>query len=177
MKKTEMAKLFAIIAEVYPTFEVSEFRIELFRKLLGDLDFAVVEKASYMHISTNKYPPTVAHIRQHAVEIMSLQPINANDAWDEVYRAIRKYGRPRADIAVQSLSPLTARVVKSIGFTEICMSENPSVIRGQFIKLYNELLQEEVNKLMVPKEYRELASKTGCDELFEKSEDKGEELT
>jgi hypothetical protein len=39
------------------------------------------------------------------------------------------------------MSPLTAKIVKLIGWQNICMAEDPSVIRGQFIKMYEIYMQ------------------------------------
>jgi hypothetical protein len=167
MKKSEITKLMAIISEVYSGFEVSELKVGIFMEFLKDLSYKVVEKAIFIHISQSKYAPTIAEIRKHAVEIMNTQSVNANTAWGEVKSAIRNFGMPRTNEAILSLSPLTAKVVNAIGFTEICKSENQSVIRGQFIKLYNELRQEETDNLVTPINYRELSAETNCGNLIE----------
>lgn len=165
----------AILAEVYSGFEVNEFKVGVYMEFLKDLSYEVVEKAIFIHISQSKYAPTITEIRRHAIEVMNRQLASANTAWDEVRRAIGNFGIYRANEAIQSLSPLTARVVKAIGFSEICETQNLSVVRGQFIKLYNEEKQEEINKLVTPKNYRELTSATNCGNLIEDTVDETED--
>ena len=42
------------------------------------------------------------------------------------------------------------KVVKAIGWTEICTSENLNVIRGQFLKMYEETINCELERLILP---------------------------
>ena len=95
------------------------------------------EKAVARVITTSKFFPTVAEIMENLKE--NSHPV-AIEAWGEVTAAIKKYGWVKPDEAHESLSPLTRKVVESIGWLDICQSEESDVIRGQFMNHYNSLL-------------------------------------
>ena len=52
------------------------------------------------------------------------------------------------------MSRRTAEVVKRISWREICQSENLSVIRGQFIKIYESLEKRERKSMKLPEGIR-----------------------
>ena len=47
------------------------------------------------------------------------------------------YGRYRITEALESFDEVTRKVVKQIGYVNICDSENTSVIMAQFERMYN----------------------------------------
>lgn len=50
--------------------------------------------------------------------------------------AIREYGRYQPEQAFQSMSPVTRLAVKRMGWIELCMSEDQSIDRAHFLKIY-----------------------------------------
>lgn len=69
-------------------------------------------------------------------------------------RCIRSYGIYNPQEAMSSLNPRTAEVVRSISWREICLSENLSVIRGQFIKIFETLEKREKRNILIPERVR-----------------------
>jgi len=113
-----------------PTFRLWEM-------MFSDIPKEKFEKAVARVITTSKFFPTVAEIMENLNDHHN--PV-AIEAWGEVTAAVKKFGWVRPEEAHQSLSPLTRKVVESIGWMEICQSEESDVIRGQFMNHYNSLL-------------------------------------
>jgi hypothetical protein len=152
MKKTEVVKLLVVINAAFPNMQVTEAMVDLWHELLGDIDFNLAKAAVKKILLESPYPPTIADIRKQAAEIIMPKEnkIDAAEAWGEVERAIRLYGSYMEEEAISSMSPAVARVVKYIGWREICLSEEPGVVRGQFLKMYQQLQERERKEALLP---------------------------
>jgi len=151
MTKTETVKLLAIANAAFPNMQISEATASLWNDMLGDLNFQVALAALKKLIYESPYPPTIADIWRKAVEITSpASQVTAVEAWGEVLRAIKLYGYYKPIEALNSLSPLTRKVVQQIGWQEICMSEEPDVIRGQFRMMYEQMADRQKQDLLIP---------------------------
>jgi hypothetical protein len=149
MTKKEMIVILAVLKEAYKDFQVTETKINLWFNLLGDLDFKIVQVAVKKLILESPYVPTISDIRKQAIEIIH-PSIDATEAYGEVRRAIKEYGYDNAPEAFGSMSPLTRRVCEYIGWQNICLSEEPSIIRGQFLRMYSELREKEQKEMLLP---------------------------
>lgn len=152
MTKTDTVKLLAVINAAYPNMQISEATVSVWHELLGDLDINLVLAATKKLILESPYPPTIADIRKRAVEIMTLPEdrIDAAEAWGEVEKAIRWYGYYSEAEALASMSPRTAKVVRYIGWREICLNEEPGVVRGQFLKMYQQVQERDRREMLLP---------------------------
>jgi hypothetical protein len=149
MTKKEMIVILAVLKEAYKDFQVTEAKIDLWFNLLGDLDFKIVQVAVKKLILESPFVPTISDIRKQAIEIMH-PGIDATEAYGEVRKAIKEYGYDNAPGALQSMSPLTRKVCEYIGWQNICLSEEPSVIRGQFLRMYEQLREKEQKEMLLP---------------------------
>ena len=149
MTKKEMTVILAVLKEAYKDFQVTEAKINLWFNLLGDLDFNITQVAIKKLILESPYVPTISDIRKQVIEIMH-PSIDATEAYGEVRRAIKEYGYDNAPEALQSMSPLTRRICEYIGWQNICLSEEPSIIRGQFLRMYSELREREQKEMLLP---------------------------
>lgn len=142
----------AAIKAAYPNANImpDAYSIKLWFRLLGDLDYEVVEGALLEHISTSVFPPSVAEIRQKCAQRLNPIVTDWGEAWGEVQRAIRKYGSYREEEALESLSGLTAVAVRRMGFKNLCMSENTVADRAHFQRIYEGMVKEEQNSLQLP---------------------------
>jgi len=150
MTKGEVAKLLAVLAAAYPKFEVDEVKVQVWYEMLGDLEYSVANIAIKKLIMQNTFPPAIAEVRKAAIEISSPRGLTAAEAWGEVVKAVRNYGYYRGEEALASLSPTTAQIVRYIGWREICMSEDIGVIRGQFLRMYEQIATREQEKQLLP---------------------------
>jgi len=154
MTKKEMVVILAILKEAFKDFQVTETRTSLWYDLLGDLNFKVVQVAVKKLILQSPYVPTISDIRKQIVEIMH-PIIDAAEGYGEVRRAIKEYGYDYAPEAFEGMSPLTRKVCEYIGWQNICLSEEPSVIRGQFLKMYEQLNARQQENALLPERLKE----------------------
>ena len=150
MTKAEVAKILTVLAAVYPKFEVDDLKVQVWHEMLGDLDYDTANMAVKKLILESTFPPAIAEVRKAVMEILNPDGMTAADAWGEVVQAIRRYGYYRAEEALANMSPKTARIVRSIGWQEICMSEEPGVVRGQFLKMYQQVAEREHKERLLP---------------------------
>lgn len=150
MTKGEVAKLLVVLAASYPKFEVDDLKVQVWHEMLGDLDYDVANIAIKKIIMLNTFPPAIAEVRKAAIEISSPRGLTAAEAWGEVIRAIRDYGYYREKEAMASMSPITAQVVRYLGWREICLSEEPEILRAHFLKMYDQVAAREQEKQLLP---------------------------
>jgi len=150
MTKAEIAKILAVLAASYPKFEVDDLKVQVWHEMLGDLDYATANMAVKKLILENAFPPSIAEVRKAAAEIMNPDVMTAAEAWGEVERAVRTYGSYQEIEALASLSPRTAKVVRQIGWREICLNEEPGVVRGQFLKMYQQVQERDRREMLLP---------------------------
>ncbi len=117
-----------------PNFIADDYAVKLWYSMLKDSPYEALNIAIQRHIATNRYPPTIADLRGS----VSPKEKDWSEGWEEVKRAIRKYGSYREKEALDSMSPLTREIVQRFGFKEICMSENEDVSRANFRMAYEQ---------------------------------------
>lgn len=145
MEKKEFA-LFAAALRTYYSREnllPNAQAMELWFRQLQDIPYPVAEAALNKWVSTNKWSPSIAEIRELAAEIKNGKLPDWGEGWEETCKAIKRFGFYRAQEAIESLSPLTRETVKRLGFTNLCMSENPSADRANFRTCYEIVAKRE----------------------------------
>jgi hypothetical protein len=152
-----------ILSAAYPTYK--QFSdpnqiaktAETWAVLLEDCPVELVLKAVKRHCLLSKYPPTVAEIRENAYAVVNPDgEKSVDEAWGEVVRAIHNYGLYRELEALESLSPQVRKVAKVIGWRELCLSEEPDVIRGQFRKMYEVSAMRAKQDALLPAGFNQL---------------------
>ena len=137
---------------------------EVWTMLLEDLPAQLVLVAVKKHCLTSRFPPTIAEIREAAtVTANPALQTTAAEAWGEVIQAIRRYGMYREEEALASFSEHTRTVVKTIGWKELCICEEPDVIRGQFRKAYETMATRRKETALLPAAFRQQIDSIGKD--------------
>lgn len=113
----------------------------LWYEQLKDLDYNILSSCLVKWVSTNKWSPTIADLRELATGSDNLP--QSPDAWEEVKTAITKYGHWNVQAALESMTPLTRKTVEKIGFYELCSSENEIADRAHFMQMYNIIAERE----------------------------------
>jgi hypothetical protein len=103
-----------------------------------------------------------AVFRGVAAEITNPKIPTAGEAYEEVLKAIRNFGGYRESEAMQSMSPLTQKAVKAVGWKSLCYSEQPDIIRAQFRKAYEALEKREQNEAKVPERLKALTDEVAA---------------
>ncbi|SCG82697.1 hypothetical protein DW1_1124 [Proteiniborus sp. DW1] len=158
MTKPEVIKLLAMLAAAYPNMkEVNEVQINLWYDCLKDIDTKVALAAIKKHILESTFPPSIAEIRKQVMEVATPanEKLDGASGWGEVIKAIKEYGYYREKEALESMTPVTRKVVKYMGWQEICHSEKPDVVRGQFLKMYETVAEREKQDRLLPETFRE----------------------
>lgn len=165
MTKKEMAVILATLKEAFRDFQITENKANLWYELLGDLDFQATKAAVAKLILTATFPPSIAEIRKTVVEVTGPRVLTGAEALEEVTRAVREYGIYDVEAAFNSMSPLAKRVVKTVGWSNICTSESPEVWRGEFLKLYSQLEKQALEENILPEglktQIKELQGRVG----------------
>jgi hypothetical protein len=155
----EVAEIVAKLAAAYPTWNASIFTVKIYFEDLQDIPFgelAIAAQACRSEVG-RKFAPSVGELRE---AVMNLRKAAANvpsafDAWKEVRIQIAEVGRTGAP---KFSSPLTAKVVRDLGWVNLCMSENTTADRARFLQDFEELAKRaEAEAMLVPtvREYLE----------------------
>lgn len=144
MNTKEFTTLAMAIKTYYPRERIlpNEQAMDLWYGQLKDIPYNVAEAALNKWVSTNKWSPSIADIRELATSIQHGDIPDWGEAWEKVCAACRRLGRDRSREALESFDDLTREAVKRIGgFTYICNSENIVADRARFEQVYNALAE------------------------------------
>lgn len=133
-----------------PSFLPDADAFNIWYSLLQDIDYMVAQAAIQKYMLTNKFPPTIADIRECATTIKAGEKPLWSDGWEEVLKAIRKYGSYRESEALESMSEITRKSVQRLGFRNICMSENIMADRANFRMIYEQIAEREHTSKQIP---------------------------
>lgn len=152
MNASELKVLLTAIRSAYPRYNlfIDKNSVKVWNKLLEKYDYQTCSDALEQHILTNSYPPSIADIVRNASQGVGLK--TWSEAWNDVLKSIRHYGSSRESEALKSLDAVTRETAKSIGYRDICMSENIDIIRGQFRSAYEQIQQRQSLNDRLPKE-------------------------
>lgn len=99
--------------------------------------------------------PSIAMIRQFALEHNQGQPETAADAWGRVHAAIGRLGYMRVKEARETLGETIWRVLGgAAGWDRLCESENIAIDKGQFRMAYESLIERETKRAALPDDVR-----------------------
>lgn len=118
--------------------------------LLGDLEYSVLNAAIQKYMLTNKFPPTIADLRELATNICTGEIADWGEGWEQVLQAIRRYGYYRESEALGTMDSLTQTCVKRLGWRNLCMSENNNHDRANFRMMYEQLAERTKKEAVLP---------------------------
>lgn len=133
-----------------PTFIPDQDAFNMWFALIGDLPYEVCNVSVQKYMLTNKFPPTVADIRELASNVVNGDPLSWGEAWERALTAVRRYGSYNQAEALNSLDPVTRKCVDSIGYMTLCMSENIMVERAHFQKIFEVMSKREQMDRQMP---------------------------
>ena len=162
MTRKEFTKIIGFLSAVIDK-PMSEATIEAWYVMLKDLDYPETMMAVKKVLAESQYPtmPAVGQIRKAAAELEGGQAITGAQAWGMLLQAIHKYGFYREREALESLPQDVAKVVDWMGWSELCHGENVDVIRGQFLKMYDNQVNRQKELGLMPQDIRDLLTDVG----------------
>ncbi len=154
MNKEQTSKLLAVLAAAFPRFEPDDLTLTVWHEMLGDLEYPIASLAVKACMLQNTFAPSISEVRKAAIKLMNPDKLSASEAWEFVNKMLDKHGYYQAVEAMESMTPLVARVVRAIGYSKMCLSENISVERGQFMRLYDEMAGKQEAEWLMPEKMR-----------------------
>ena len=157
MEKLDFAKWVAYLQTYFPRFNLlpNAEAIELWYRELGDMPFDLLSAALRKWVNTERYPPSIAELREICAEIVQGKAPDWGDGWSAVTKAIGRYGIHQEERALESLPPIARQAASKIGWRDICLSENPDTIRAQFRQVYQICQQREIEDRQLPPALKE----------------------
>ena len=153
MDKQQFATLAIGIKSAYPASRILEDNasMDFWYTMLKDIPYEVAENAVMEHICTNVFPPNIAEIRKLCVERCQRPVLSFDEAWGVVQRAMSTYGWHHPQEAFETMDELTLSVVKNLGWSRLCQSENPTADRANFREAYEAKAKAAQNSYQLPK--------------------------
>lgn len=144
----------------YPrdNFVPNEYTFNLWYTTLQDIPYTSLLKASQNYIMTNKFPPTIADIRQLSYDMSSQPEELSSQAWNQLLRALRDAYAPNSEQVWEQLPEITRNIVggyaafRAWGNTELSSLE--SVQRPMFLKRYEEMQSRFRREAAIPSAIR-----------------------
>ncbi len=152
MTKEEFSKVAVAMRTYYPNQNLlpNTQSVELWYMQLCDIPYQVMTVALNEWVSTNKWAPTIADMREATARLVSEEIPDWNSAYEHSRSIVKKYGYYNAEEAMKQLPEIEKEVVKNIGYIAWCKSENPSVIRAQYRDVYNIIAERKRRENQLP---------------------------
>lgn len=159
MTKSEILKLFGVIASLYPNAvrfaEADASMRDAWHELLQDIDLRIAGKAVAAHAATHDFPPTIAEIRRFCFQS---DGESAEEAWARVLHALKDSAYHSAE-RFADLPDVCKRLVGSASvLKEWAISEDGtsiSVARARFVTQYDIEKRKETERKMIPPSVRQ----------------------
>lgn len=167
MTKQEFAQFVMALKTYYPreTLLPNNQAVELWYRQLSDIPYNIAEIALNQWVSTNKWSPSIADIRETANSIQNDEALDWGEGWAQVQRAIRYYGSYNQQKALESMDDITRQTVQQMGWVNICMSENEAADRANFRMIFERIAQRKRQDAQIPERLHQLIGQMRLDRL------------
>lgn len=142
-------------------------RTMIYFDLLGDLSADVLRVVAKRLLLEHRWAnlPTVAEFREEAAKVINSQTqIPAAEAWEQAWGAT-KVMDPEIDGSIErsceNLPAIVVRSMKAYGFLSLCYGREPiGVVRAQFMKIYEQIAEQEKQSALMPNRLKSIPGKT-----------------
>lgn len=145
-------------------------------EVLKDIPFGSAKAALVAQSATSSFPPTIKEIRDYATRLTGERRLTADEAWGVACDLMRDYGlrlvykegyvpveepiakfgepikvapNPKEYEAKRHCPADVWKIIENIGYADMVKSENPDVIRGQFMRAWSNHDKEEYEKRVI----------------------------
>lgn len=152
MTTQEFATISAAIRAAWPSANIMPDRQskEVWWTMLSDLDYKPCLMALKEHMSTCKFPPSIAELREKTAGMTQAPVRDWGEAWEDVKKAIRFKGMYREQEALEQLDEITQKCVRRLGFKSLCTSENETADRANFRMIYEQEQRSQMTFRQLP---------------------------
>lgn len=177
MNKREFAILAAAMKTYYPKENgllPNQQAMDLWYRELQDIPMEVAETALRKWVSTNKWSPSIAELREAAADVQNGEMPDWTEGWEQVCFVLRRYGYYNPKEGIAALDPITRECVKRLGYNNLCLSENPAADRANFRQCFETLARREQARRQLSLPVRQTIQRLQHDHLaLEGGEDGG----
>lgn len=163
MEREQFKTLVKGMKAVYsdPKFIADKDAFDVWYSLLQDLDYDIASQAIQKYMMSNRFPPTIADIREQCNDFSAPQELNEMEAWSLVSKAIRNSGYN----SVEEFEKLPPLVQKAVGLPSQLIiwaldeNYNEQVVSSNFIKCYRNEVARNRELQKMPQNVRQLIEK------------------
>lgn len=154
MKKAEILQLIKLLKISYPSYfreldkdDVS-LMAQLWEKKFSKYTIEQVSQAIDNLTSKSKYMPSISEILNEIIHINTPQlKLNPYSEWENVLKAIRKYGTYGEEKALASLEEPTSTIARQLGWYRLCTTERIEFEKIRFMEMfeyYNDIERDDL---------------------------------
>lgn len=165
MNNAEAFLLITKIKTIYPRYYFSQTDLQLkmaaesWAEILHDIDVKISFKILLRYASNNVYPPTPKDFRDDYNNLIGNKISTDEEAWTLALK-IAKSNYLGPGVQIDKLEFYGAneeiiKAVKAVGYESIFMSQNISIERSQFLRIYKQLAERKQKDQQLPKILRE----------------------
>lgn len=164
MEREEFSNLVKGMKAVYsdPKFITDRDAFNVWYEMLKDIPYMICQASVHKYMATNKFPPTIADIRQGAMEITEEKELNEGEAWSLVYKAISNASY-RAKEEFEKLPEDCQRAIGSPAilkeWASMDIGEVNTVIQSNFMRSYKVERKRSKELAQLPSVTRDLIAK------------------
>lgn len=149
MTPKEIARLVATLAAAFPHAKMTAATSEVYEMALADLDFQKAQRAALRLITTARFLPSIAELRQSYFELEQGPLRSGAEGWQDALaqvRAVGSYGTP------EFADPIVSECLRMWGsWQSFCLSpEDDPGGRARFIDLYDTLAKRTATERQAP---------------------------
>lgn len=149
---------------------------KVWAEVLTDIPFSAAKSALVAQSATSSFPPTIKEIRDYATRLTGERRLTADEAWGIACEMLRTYGlnmvykegyvpaeeppakfgepikvapNPKEYEAKRHCPKDVWEILEHLGYRDVYMSENPDVVRGQFMRAWSNHDKEEYEKRVI----------------------------
>lgn len=129
--------------------ETMEAQIQLYHRMLCDLDLTDLETVALRHTAESQWFPKISELRKAAARLTQPEALDPVEAWDQVCKAILRHGHIY-DGVPDFEDALTGQIVRQFGWRNLCLSENTVADRARFIEAYERQAARSYQRAALP---------------------------
>lgn len=154
----ELETLMMKLVAAFPNSQATTETVVVYAEILQDIPIAELKIVVQQVLAESKFLPAIAELREMHRKLGNVGRLTWADAWELVQKEVRRIGSYQAP---KFNDEITTRVVATIGWRNICASEQPDTVRAHFRQMYEALATREEGLEKLLPQSRALAEKKG----------------
>lgn len=169
MRRSEAAKVWAMLAEACSGRPLDEQALDMRVRLIEDLDRDAAEKAALRWAQSHTWVPSVAEFRAAVTDVVAGPAKPPGEAWGEAKALVSQFGWARPPDEGDVDDPLILRTVDAVfgSWQDFCASplDHEMADRARFIDTYQQYAQRAREDQQLSPSVRDALAGVGRDEL------------